>query len=406
VELHRLVDEGSGFRSEQLPRLVTSSEKSFRPVEVQVGPDGAIYLADWCNPVIGHYQASYADPARDRVHGRIWRVRASGRTALSPPDFATFSWRQLLDHLGTRERWEREQAKRLLFDGPEAEVLAALDDWVAALDLARAKDRHLLMEGLGVFAAHGRARVDLLAQLAGAEEAPLRAYAARLAGRWSAEDVLQNLIADEEARVRLEAVVAAAELPSERGVPLALRALEQPMDPFLTYALRQTLRKGRAAWKGKLATGEFSPQGRALLEKLALPEAATHPGRKIYDMLCLNCHQADGKGLPGVYPPLAGTDWLLAEGEEGKERLIKVLLHGLSGPIAVNGKPFESAAPLVMPPMGLDDAHVAQVLTWLRREAFGQAKKPASAITPEEVRTLREAHGGRTTPWTAEELAR
>jgi glucose/arabinose dehydrogenase len=63
----------------QLPKLVKSSDTSFRPVDVSVGPDGAMYLCDWFNPVIGHYQASYADPRRDRSHGRIWRITAKGR---------------------------------------------------------------------------------------------------------------------------------------------------------------------------------------------------------------------------------------------------------------------------------------------------------------------------------------
>ena len=66
VELHQLHDQGAGFVSSQLPKLVRSNHDAFRPVDVSVGPDGAIYLADWYNPIIGHYQASYADPRRDK----------------------------------------------------------------------------------------------------------------------------------------------------------------------------------------------------------------------------------------------------------------------------------------------------------------------------------------------------
>ena len=68
VELHRLEDDGSGFKSTQLPKLVRSSDTSFRPVDVGIGPDGAMYLCDWFNPVIGHYQASYADPRLSLIH--------------------------------------------------------------------------------------------------------------------------------------------------------------------------------------------------------------------------------------------------------------------------------------------------------------------------------------------------
>ncbi|MBA3938836.1 MAG: DUF1080 domain-containing protein, partial [Planctomycetes bacterium] len=83
IDLHRLRDDGAGFASQELPKLVTSATKVFRPVDVSMGPDGAIYVADWCNPVIGHYQASYADAQRDHGHGRIWRIAANGRAA--PP---------------------------------------------------------------------------------------------------------------------------------------------------------------------------------------------------------------------------------------------------------------------------------------------------------------------------------
>src|SRR5262249_37170466 len=71
VELQRFADAGSGFKTTRLPELLKSSSTAFRPVDVSIGPDGAIYVADWFNPIIGHYQASYADPHRDKTHGRI-----------------------------------------------------------------------------------------------------------------------------------------------------------------------------------------------------------------------------------------------------------------------------------------------------------------------------------------------
>jgi glucose/arabinose dehydrogenase len=61
----RIADDGAGFRVTDLPPFITSTHGSFRPVDVKIGPDGAIYIADWYNPIIGHYQASFRHPDRD-----------------------------------------------------------------------------------------------------------------------------------------------------------------------------------------------------------------------------------------------------------------------------------------------------------------------------------------------------
>ncbi len=83
-----LVPDGAGYARVVPVELLSSSHSSFRPVEIRTGPDGAIYIADWYNPIIGHYQASLRHPDRDDRHGRIWRVVAKGRTLLDPSNWA------------------------------------------------------------------------------------------------------------------------------------------------------------------------------------------------------------------------------------------------------------------------------------------------------------------------------
>ncbi len=142
LEQHRLdYDEKTGrFSTELLPNLIETKNNVFRPIEVRVGPDGALYVTDWYNPIIGHYQASYRHPDRDKEHGRIWRVTAKGRPLVKPSSLADATLSDLLALVDSPERWTALQAKRLLFEKDSAAVVAALDAWVPTLKADDAKD--------------------------------------------------------------------------------------------------------------------------------------------------------------------------------------------------------------------------------------------------------------------------
>jgi len=115
--------------------------------------------------------------------------------------------------------------------------------------------------------------------------------------------------------------------------------------------------------------------------------------------LCFTCHQPNGQGISGQFPPLAGSDWVLGE----KERLIKISIHGLMGEIEVNGVKYNNVmAPPGIPPGSLTDKQIADVLTYIRNE-WGNS---ASAVSPEEVATVRLTVKDRAAMqmWTAAEL--
>ena len=407
VELHKFEDAGAGYKTTQLPKLVKSSNAAFRPVDVSVGPDGAMYAADWFNPIIGHYQASYADPRRDKAHGRIWRITAKGRASVKQPNLAAMKPAELLEQLKSPERWTRYQAKRLLFDKPANEVLKATDDFVAKLPTATPADERVLLEVIGVFEAHESPRPALLAKLLAAKDARVRAYGARVAGMWAdrlpnAAQLLTERAKDENARVRLEAVVAASYLSGPGAAAVALTALDKPTDKFLDYALRQSTRASQPSWAKPFATGQLqlasAAQGDYLKKLLTTAPKTASPGEQLYEMACLPCHQPEGKGLPGVYPPLAGSDWVRGD----KARIIKVVLHGLTGPVTVAGQNFghlPSSVP--MPALGgLTDEQIADVLTFVRA-SYGQQSSP---VTAAEVKAVRAVTATRQAPWTAAEL--
>jgi len=405
IEVHRLADSGAGFKSTQLPRLLKSSNNAFRPVDVSVGPDGAIYVADWFNPVIGHYQDSYADPKRDKSHGRIWRLTAKGRPPVRQPNLVEMKPVELLEQLRSPERWTRYQAKRLLFDATTPDVIAAADQWLQSLPAST--DERLLLELIGVYEAHETPRPNLLKQLLAARDPRVRAYATRVAGSWGdrlpdALTLLHQSVQDDNPRVRLEAVVAATYIPGVEPIGVVTRALDLPRDPFLNYAIRLSARALQPRWAPELAANRLKPSGSPthleyLRELAGPPGQPRHPGLDTYEMACLPCHQPEGRGLPGMYPPLADSEWVRGN----PDTLIRIVLHGLSGPIRVANSNYGGPDSIPMPGMaGMSDTQIADVLSYIRHE-FGNRSNP---VTPEAVARVRTDTVNRTEPWTASEL--
>lgn len=130
------------------------------------------------------------------------------------------------------------------------------------------------------------------------------------------------------------------------------------------------------------------------------PAAAPDPiavGKRLFAQNCATCHQATGQGLPGVYPPLAGSEW--ANGNP--EAVGRILLHGLSGPLEVHGATYNGAMPS-FGPLGSNwkDDRIAAVLTYIRQE-WGNKAAP---VTPEQIAAIRAASASRNKAWTAAEL--
>jgi mono/diheme cytochrome c family protein len=126
-------------------------------------------------------------------------------------------------------------------------------------------------------------------------------------------------------------------------------------------------------------------------------EAGSDPvtaGRAVYEKNCQVCHQANGRGVAGAFPPLVGSEWVSGS----PETLLRILLHGLQGPVEVAGATFNGAMPAWKDV--LKDEEIAAVATYIRQMAPNQAP----AVAPAEVGAVRAASASRTAPWTAAEL--
>jgi putative heme-binding domain-containing protein len=261
LEQHELKQENGVFKSTQLPNIIKSRSTVFRPIEVRMGPDGALYVTDWYNPIIGHYQASYRHPDRDKEHGRIWRVTSKGGPKFVPARLAGASVPELLEQLDSKERWAWYQAKRLLLERDTKEVVAALDAW---LPKQQGKDYRRLL-ALSLFEAHETPRPALLNEMLRANDARIRAYATRVIGTWARDGrlpealrLLESQIADEDALVRLEAIVAASYVNDPRAAAVAARALDMDFNAYHRHALTKTLNATHLLWASQLVSGAFS----------------------------------------------------------------------------------------------------------------------------------------------------
>ncbi|HXJ76738.1 MAG TPA: hypothetical protein VNM37_28030, partial [Candidatus Dormibacteraeota bacterium] len=254
----KISDDGAGFSLEDRPPLIRSTSRNFRPVDAKFGPDGALYLCDWFNPIIGHYQASFRHPDRDKSHGRIWRVTAQGRPLTKAPQLVGADMDQLLEHLRSADRWTRQFARRSLADRPTAEVTAALDRWTSTSGLSE----QTLVEALGVYRSHEVVASNLLARLCHAQASGARAYAASTVGAWADRlsdplSLLRPLATDEHPRVRLQTIIACAAIPSAEALEVASRAMDLPADKFIEYGFRQTVFALKSSWLPALRAGRL-----------------------------------------------------------------------------------------------------------------------------------------------------
>lgn len=117
--------------SEHLSDLLTSKDTYFRPVNMEFGPDGCLYIADWYNKIISHNEVPTSDPTRDKAHGRIWRIRHESQEPRTIPDFNTLAVAQLITHLKSPSLWAKRSAWHQLADRPATETKEIVSQLVA-----------------------------------------------------------------------------------------------------------------------------------------------------------------------------------------------------------------------------------------------------------------------------------
>ena len=275
VYRYALNDDGQRYHAKALPPLIVSKHRKFRPIDIKMGPDGAVYIADLYQQIIQHNQVDFRDPRRDHSRGRIWRVVRKDRPLLPVPKLADASMEELLEQLKAPEQWTRLHAKLTLAQRGRKAVASALATWVRELDPKDADLPRHLLETLWTCQAIDQVDDVLLARLLRSEDARVRAAATRVLGVWNdripeAMRALSIQVVDASPRVRLEAVQALARVPSAQAVQVGMRALDHPVDPFLEFALTKLAILHKSRWQPEFQAGRLTFDGNARRTAFAL----------------------------------------------------------------------------------------------------------------------------------------
>ncbi|HJT77749.1 MAG TPA: PVC-type heme-binding CxxCH protein, partial [Gemmataceae bacterium] len=257
---YKVAEKGSSFAGTEVEPIISSTDPNFRPSDVKIGPDGAIYFLDWQNPIIGHLQHHLRDPSRDHEHGRIYRIVCEDRPLRAPVRIAGAPIDKLLDLLKSSDDDIRYRARIELGGRDSNEVVAAVQKWAAGLDKKDPNFEHNRLEALWACQYQNVVNVDLLKQVLASPDHRARAAATRVLCYWrdrvpEALDLLEKLAADPHPRVRLEAVRAASFFTVPEAVEVALISAERPSDVYLDYVRTETMRALEPTVKKAIAEG-------------------------------------------------------------------------------------------------------------------------------------------------------
>lgn len=289
---HKINYNGADITSTEIDPIVYSEDPNFRPSDLEIGGDGALYIADWHNALIGHMQHNMRDPNRDHTHGRIYRVTCPDRPLIKPAKMKGKPLADVLENLFARENSTRYRARLEISGRDTDQVVAAVNAFTAKLDPAKndpARDEaQALLECLWILEEHRRPNFNLISKTFEAAEERVRAAAIRTLGHWAGqvqrwEPLLLAAARDQSALVRAEAVKTAVEFDHPASLEAMFEAGSRPLDPEMETVLKyaQAELKVNQRLKDILASGNPSPAARAYIlsngtpaEILALKPAA------------------------------------------------------------------------------------------------------------------------------------
>ena len=202
VTQYRFEKRGAGFFAREVEPILYSSDQNFRPSDMEIGGDGALYVLDWQNPIIGHMQHNLRDPSRDHLHGRIYRVTATGRGVQRPQRLRGAATEAVVQALASPVLADRYRARLELTGRDQSEVVTAAQAWRKTLRSDAAADARSLVEVLWTTQRARRTDFELLEQLLESPVEDARAAAVRVLRDVARDVSLRQAVSTKTAHVR------------------------------------------------------------------------------------------------------------------------------------------------------------------------------------------------------------
>ena len=395
--------------------FLASTDERFRPVNLSVGPDGALYIVDMYRGIIQHktYLTPYlkgqikarglSDPIN---YGRIYKIVPKGKKAekLSIPNDSD-RLIKLLDH---SNGWVRNKAQQLIVDSKnkalEIPLRALLNNTSRPLAAVHAL---WSMEGLSVLK-----KEDVLPLLKNSDWS-IRMQALNSAPSVMNKDNYKEFLNIFRLLLSQDDTLAAPYLaflnpylasfdPMAAKQLLADLAKKYPNNMYVADAVISNLKNRETVFYAELAADTSAAISKRLKKVIEDKEKKSgnsvdvskeYPkGASLFRSICQTCHSADGNGINGLAPPLNKSDWVTGD----KSRLIKVLLYGLNGPITIGTKVYKSPEisgemPGLASNSNFSDEDIAQVANYIRNSWSNKGDK----ISKETVSQIREKYKGR-----------
>ena len=333
---HDVIDrKGATPNAVEQPDFITSKDLWFRPVDIKLGPDGALYILDFYNKIIGHYEVPLTHPGRDRHRGRVWKVFYAGKdgrkTPPSLPNFQEMAIPELVDALSSSNLTKRIMAGHMLVRHGGESVGMALRKVASR---ATAKNEVQCIHANWALLRLGALDKNSMAELSKDSSALVRAHAAKMIAASnsmdeSASKILGELLKDENSRVRHAAIQSIGRLPSGENLRQALsfRLQSDPSDSHLYHSARLALRdqlREPATWAGLPANTTKRE------ELVALADVALGiPGEAPAAFLAGNLAAINPQGDREV----AMVRWIMREGNQANAtRMVAYLKEGKREP--------------------------------------------------------------------------